>query len=152
MRLMLGAIVGASIAIGTSACIPWTRITYNLAPAFAGAIRSSDGAPAAGVQLLVSSTSDCSRPIARTVTDSAGRFDIARSERSMHWLPLVPVDAPRTAYALCAGPRDSLRVVESGYLSARPNAPQPPAEALSCRTYEWEHHTVVACRDTAEMR
>lgn len=111
--------------------IPYSEST---SPALVGDYRRSDGTPAVGRAIAVSTADGdaaCSQGLARTVTDSGGRFGLRASgnrHRGMWVIPAIETFGLR--YHLCVGVGDStLRSAFDGMWASNPEA---PPDSIAC--------------------
>lgn len=143
--------LGALLAATVTGCLPITWTSPG-SPPVAGVVTWTDGSPAAGIEMAV--TSDwrddrCSRAARRTTTDGAGRFSLSATDIHHRWVLLLPYDPIRvTHYWLCAGPSDSaLRIAFEG--SARYDEWRAK---VSCRAWDWRGQPHATCSDSVHAR
>src|SRR5688500_1451974 len=102
----------ALIALGAAGCILPVSYTHPASPAVIGWYRRSDGTPAAGARVVVTTDGDgraCRRPLGVGITDSAGVFQLAPAMVQRRGVWLVPAFERFTNdYWICVSSADSV--------------------------------------------
>ena len=134
MNIVCGgrAIVVAAVVGSVTACVPLPiSHTDVLAPALIGHVQRNSGTPASALPISVSTSERCDRPIARGITDSSGGFRIAESTKRERWLWLTMFDFGQRPYWVCAGERDSIRIIYEGRIPLQVTS--QIVDSLECR-------------------
>ena len=144
----------AVLALLLSACVVPVNIIEPASPPLTGILYRSDGAPAAGARVALSNhpeDPDCSRPFARAITDTGGRFAFDPTTRRVRWILLVPpVERFFNAYNLCAARTDTaLMFAYEGLVPLRSRGVQQ-RDSLSCIEWWWESRPNITCRGEYE--
>lgn len=132
--LKLRSAFGVLGVLAMSGCylpIPYLEAT---SPALVGDYRRSDGTPAAGRPIAVSTAvgdAACSQGLARSVTDSMGRFALRASQTRHRGMWVIPaIEKFGLQYHLCVGVGGNLlRSSFDGIWSLNPKA---PPDTLAC--------------------
>lgn len=114
-----------------SGCLPIPR-TVPRSPPIQGQYKRADGVPVAGAQVVISTIPDdstCTRPVARTVTDATGKFELPATKSRQRFVLLLPYDAVYV-FRVCIGTADNLHLVHRG--QAHGGYPNPATLVLSC--------------------
>ena len=150
-RAALAAVaLGSACALGLAGCylnVPWT---VPASPALIGTYWRSDGTPAAGMRIAVTTRdrdSTCARAAERTSTDSSGTFRLPATQISRRGILLFPAfDHLGERYRVCAGIADSLlRTVYDGFLRTEQVRRGPVTETLACLDWSWQGRVSVSC-------
>ena len=147
------AVVVALLSPAVAACYLPVRYTEPASPKLVGVYRRTDGAPAAGARLAVTSHQDdssCAHASARATADSMGRFVLDSTFVERRGVLLFPAfEHFGNSYLVCAAPPDSaFHVAYDGMLwFGRDSA---KSDSVVCQDYHWENRARAVCSSAKE--
>jgi hypothetical protein len=140
-------LAGAPILAGCPIPVAHTEATSS---PITGRIVQADGAPLGGAEIVVSSgwrDAACTQAVARTRTDSAGKFQLAKTEKRYGTTWFVPnLDRVAPSFTLCVESGGALRDAYEGRGSLGETAER---DSVECISWEWETSPRVSCTGRA---
>jgi hypothetical protein len=145
-----------ALTFGAMGC--WLPIHYREAgsPPLVGNVRRSDGSPAVGTRVAVTSDwrdATCDRAITRGATDSTGLFRLQPTIVERRGILLIPpIERFSTGYYVCVGvPDDSMmRLVYGGSMPITDKLVTTAPEPVACLQWMWDARSHITCARRGE--